>query len=219
MVVPSREIMSPGILKHREKDAAFVAFVYQDPDDWRFSLVKMEYDLGTTPTGRIKTEIELTPARRYSFLVGQNESSHTAQRQLLLILENDASMPSLAEFEEAFSVEVVTKEFFEKYKQLYISVKESLDTLTDDNESIHKEFTDKQLDSVNFAKKLLGQIVFLYFLQKKGWFGVGRDEEWGTGPKDFLRRLFEKRVVPYQNFFNDILEPLFYNTLALERIG
>jgi len=32
---------------------------------------------------------------------------------------------------------------------------------------------------VNFAKKLLGQIVFLYFLQNKGWFGVGRDEDWG----------------------------------------
>jgi len=59
--------------------------------------------------------------------------------------------------------------------------------------------------------------VFLYFLQKKGWFGVSRDEDWGRGPKDFLRRLFEKKVVPYGNFFNDVLEPLFYEALAVER--
>jgi hypothetical protein len=36
-------------------------------------------------------------------------------------------------------------------------------------------------------------IVFLYFLQKKGWFGVGRDDNWGKGSKHFLRELFEKK--------------------------
>jgi hypothetical protein len=44
--------------------------------------------------------------------------------------------------------------------------------------------------------------------------GEGRDDEWGTGPKDFLRRVFKKKIVPYQNFFNDILEPLFHEALA-----
>src|SRR5205085_11317144 len=75
------------------------------------------------------------------------------------------------------------------------------------------------------AKKLLGQIVFLYFLQKKGWFGVKRDADWGTGDKSYLRHLFEQRETYYQrsekqakhNFFNDILEPLFYETLSSER--
>ncbi|MHB8231547.1 MAG: Eco57I restriction-modification methylase domain-containing protein, partial [bacterium] len=59
--------------------------------------------------------------------------------------------------------------------------------------------------------------VFLYFLQKKGWFGVERNAGWGTGPKDFLRRLFEKQITNYDNFFNDILEPLFYEALAQPR--
>jgi len=63
----------------------------------------------------------------------------------------------------------------------------------------------------------LGQIVFLYFLQKKGWFGVKRDADWGTGPKNFLRELFEGKHGTYKNFFNDILEPLFYEALAWER--
>jgi len=35
----------------------------------------------------------------------------------------------------------------------------------------------------------LGQIVFLYFVQKKGWLGVVKGQGWGTGPHDFLRRL------------------------------
>jgi hypothetical protein len=40
---------------------------------------------------------------------------------------------------------------------------------------------------VDFAKKLLGQIVFLYFIQKKGWLGVAKGGKWGDGPRNFLR--------------------------------
>jgi len=205
-------------LKNRaEKDAALVAFVSPDDNDWRFSLVKMEYELAGTPTGKTKVETLLTPARRYSFLVGENESSHTAQVQLLDILEHDERKPLLSDFEKAFSIEVVTSEFFTKYKLLYLDVKEALEDEIKQNRKAKEDFATKGVDTINFAKKLLGQVVFLYFLQKKGWFGVGRDEDWGTGPKDFLRRLFEKKIAAYSNFFNDVLEPLFYEALAVER--
>lgn len=64
----------------------------------------------------------------------------------------------------------------------------------------------------------LGQIVFLYFVQKKGWLGVVKGQGWGTGPHDFLRRLANQSALSRKsdtpNFFNDILEPLFYNTPA-----
>jgi hypothetical protein len=70
---------------------------------------------------------------------------------------------------------------------------------------------------VDFAKKLMGQIVFLYFLQKKGWLGVTKGKDWGTGPHDFLRRLARGEHGGYQNLFNDVLEPLFYDTLATDR--
>jgi len=63
----------------------------------------------------------------------------------------------------------------------------------------------------------MGQIVFLYFIQKKGWLGVEKGKDWGTGPHDFLRRLAEAEYGKYENFFNDILEPLFYDTLATDR--
>jgi type I restriction-modification system DNA methylase subunit len=177
----------------------------------------MDYNLAQSPAGRVKVEKELTPARRYSFLVGKNESSHTAQVQLLPILQNDERKPLLADFEKAFNIEVVTREFYKKYRDLFIDVKEALEYIIGGNSKAKEDFDAKGIDPVNFSKKLLGQIVFLYFLQKKGWFGVGRDEVWGSGPKDFLRRLFNREIIPYDNFFNDILEPLFYEALAVER--
>ena len=205
-------------LKDRgEKEAGLIAFVSPAPSDWRFSLVKMEYKLAETPAGKVKVKDEFTPARRFSFLVGENESSHTAQVQLLPILQDDQNNPLLSDLESAFSIEVVTKEFFGKYRDLFDNVDEALRDIVNKDDRIQDDFGTKGVDTVNFSKKLLGQIVFLYFLQKKGWFGVGRDEDWGTGPKNFLRRLFEKKIVSYHNFFNDILEPLFYEALATER--
>jgi len=195
------------------KDAALAAFVSPGESDWRFSLVKMDYRFEQTPSGKIKVKEEFTPARRWSFLVGANEKSHTAQSRLINILENDEQAPTLQEIENAFDIETVTKEFFLKYRDLFLRTKEELDKVIKKDPKVEADFADKGVDTVNFAKKLLGQIVFLYFLQKKGWFGVGRDDDWGTGSKHFLRELFEKKHSDYKNFFNDILEPLFYEAL------
>jgi len=199
------------------KDAALVAFVSPDEEDWRFSLVKMDYRFEEGKSGKIKVKEEFTPARRWSFLVGKNEKSHTAQSRLVSILEDDEHNPTLAQLEEAFNIEPVTKEFFDKYRDLLIRTVDALDKIVKENQAVRKDFESKNINTVDFAKKLLGQIVFLYFLQKKGWFGVARDAEWGTGPKDFLRRLFNRKYSDYKNFFNDILEPLFYEALARER--
>lgn len=200
-----------------EKEAVLVAYVAPGEADWRFSLVKMDYKFEQAPTGKMKVEEEFTPARRWSFLVGENEKSHTAQSRLVNILTNDEHNPTLTELEEAFNIESVTKEFFLKYRDLFIRTKEALDKLVQNNSNIKADFEAKGVNTVDFAKKLLGQIVFLYFLQKKGWFGVGRDSAWGTGSKQFLRELFERKHGGYKNFFNDILEPLFYEALSRDR--
>ena len=198
------------------KDAALVAFVSPNLDEWRFSLVKMDYRLDASGE-KAKVQQELTPARRFSFLVGKTESSHTAQSRLVPILQDDSQDPNLQDLEEAFSIEKVTKEFFEKYRELFLKVKEALDEVVKKDRKVKQDFETKDIDTVNFAKKLLGQVVFLYFLQKKGWFGVERNKDWGTGPKNFLRLLFEKGIVQYDNFFNEILEPLFYEALRHDR--
>ncbi|MDO8675348.1 MAG: hypothetical protein Q7K71_04445 [Candidatus Omnitrophota bacterium] len=205
-------------LKDRDqKDAGLVAFVSPNSEDWRFSLIKMEYKFTEGKSGKVKVKEEFTPARRWSFLVGANENSHTAKSRLAPIVQDDEHNPTLNFFEEAFNIEKVTKEFFEKYRDLFLRVKETLDDVVKQDPKIKKDFIAKGVDTVDFAKKLLGQIVFLYFLQKKGWFGVERDADWGSGPKNFLRQLFDKKHSDYRNFFNDILEPLFYEALARER--
>lgn len=195
------------------KDAAMVAFYSDDCEDWRFSLVRMDYVLDEE---KQKIQKELTPARRYSFLVGKNERTHTARRQLLPVLQADTET-TLSDLETAFNIETVTKEFFEQYKALYLNLTESLNSHLKKDAITKKEFHGKGVKTADFAKRLLGQIVFLYFLQKKGWLGVERRKEWGTGPKDFLQRLYRKENGEYENFFNDVLEPLFYEALATER--
>ena len=206
-----------------EKDAALVAFYGDDPQDWRFSFVKMEYQLTKEEDGKVSIVQELTPAKRYSFLVGVNEPNHTCRQQFKDLVMREDTNPSLDEIENAFSIEKVTKEFFIDYKELYLKLEESLEEVIEQDSYVKQEFKEKNISTIDFAKKLLGQIVFIYFLQKKGWLGVGVNKEWGSGPKDFMRRLFgdkKKGIKPmesYKNFFNDILEPLFYEALANPR--
>jgi len=199
------------------KDAALVAFVAPNEEDWRFSLVKMDYRFEKGKKGRMRVKEEFTPARRWSFLVGINENSHTAQSQLVDLIADDEKNPILAQLEYAFNIEKVTKEFFEKYRELFLWTEETMEDIVKKDKKIKGDFETKGVETVDFSKKLLGQVVFLYFLQKKGWFGVKRDADWGTGPKNFLRELFEGKHGIYKNFFNDILEPLFYEALARER--
>ena len=211
-------------LGNYDKDAALVAFYGDDLSDWRFSFIKMEYSLTKTEDGKVKVATELTPAKRCSFLVGKNEPNHTAKKQLVDLLMDEQISPTLEDLEEAFSVEKVTEEFFSEYKERYLELRDELEKIVSKNEDVRREFAEKCIDVVDFSKRLLGQIVFIYFLQKKGWLGVGKDpatgkfKKWGEGPKDFLRRLFDRKIVEYKNFFNDVLEPLFYEALARPRL-
>jgi hypothetical protein len=200
------------------KEAGLVAFVAPDARSWRFSFVRMEYESKRDPkTGKIAIEARLTPARRFSYIVGKYESCHTAQSRFLDLLQDTETRPSLAKIEEAFSVETVTDEFFRQYKELFLGLKDELDKLAKNDPTIAGEFAEKRLSIADFAKKLMGQIVFLYFLQKKGWLGVPKGGNWGDGPHNFLRQLFGGKFRSYKNFFNDILEHLFYDTLATDR--
>lgn len=193
---------------------ALVAFYNEDRNDWRFSFVKLDTALIQDDKGKIKIVNNFTPAKRFSFLVGEFEPNHTAQSRLVSLLEKD--YPTLDEIEEAFNVEKVSKEFFENYKELFLQLTEDLKNIRENEPSqrINAEFTLKSISDADFCKKLLGQLVFLYFIQKKGWLGVARDKKWGEGDKQFLRHTFERAINEGKNFFNDYLEPLFYNALA-----
>lgn len=199
-------------MRTKGKENALVAFYRDNSADWRFSFVKLEISLKQDDKGNVKVANEYTPAKRYSYLVGELEPNHTAQSRLVELLVKE--YPTLEEIEEAFNVEKVSKEFFAQYKDLFLQLVDNLKDIRSKDDRINFEFTTRSITEANFCKKLLGQLVFLYFIQKKGWLGVPKGANWGEGDKQFLRHTFEKAVAEGKNFFNDYLEPLFYNALA-----
>lgn len=215
----ARTALRNFVIKHLtkfEKDYALVAFYSKEDEgsDWRFSFIKLEHQAYLDEKKqKVKTRKEFTPAKRYSFLVGKYEKAHTAKTQILPLLQNIANNPTIEEIENAFSIEKVTDEFFAQYKDLYVKLYEHFENDT----HIQSELVKANIDNTRFTKKLLGQIVFLYFLQKKGWLGVPQNEHWGKGKKRFIQELFEEAQNKDQNYFKEYLQPLFYEALAKER--
>jgi hypothetical protein len=203
-------------LKQFEKEASLIAFYAHDDKgaDWRFSFVKIEHEAYKDEKGKVKIKQELTPARRYSFLVGVHENSHTACKQLLPVLEMDYADPRIEGIEAAFSIEKITDEFFDQYKALFQKLAIHLK-----KQKWFKRATEDETDQAisRFAKKLLGQIVFLYFLQKKGWLGAAKDNAWGQGSRKFLRDRYNLTANSGGDYYRDFLQYLFYEALACER--
>lgn len=263
------------LIENANADAAFIAFYTEGEPKWRLSFVRLDYEM-KIENGHLKTKENLTPAKRYSYLVGENEPCHTAISRFERFIKDSTAepeSPTLDDLENAFSVEKVTDEFFRLYCEKYHQLREKLE----ENEDFCIEAEQHNFTSAQFAKKLMGQIVFLYFLQKKGWLGVGawpntltekeyknafyargaksrelipmvyrpvgdgtyrisgaglnaiNDEDeavlamcvkgkpWGSGPHNFMRKLFEIAEKKNQNFFDDLLEPLFYDALNVNR--
>lgn len=225
----ARTALRNFVIKHLntfDKDYALVAFYSKEDggEDWRFSFIKLEYQSYLDEEKqKVKTRKEFTPAKRYSFLVGKYEKAHTAKNQILPLLQNIANNPTIKQIEDAFSIEKVTDEFFGKYRDLYLKLcghfkndKKLVNSLIDEN-IIEVEEAEKAAIS-RFTKKLLGQIVFIYFLQKKGWLGVKPSGNWGKdGNKLFLQDLYIEAKNRNKNYFKDYLQFLFYDALAKKR--
>lgn len=150
----------------------------------------------------IKTE---TAPKRYTFLLGENEPCRTAAERLFeLISKKKTTSIKLADVIDAFSVERLNKEFFAGYKAQY-------------NKFLQQLSDNKQ--NRDYVKKLLGRLVFLQFLQKKGWMGVPASRsDWNGGDKNYLCHLIEG-YNGNDRLLSDVLEPLFFNTLNEKREG
>lgn len=117
----------------------------------------------------------------------------------------------------SLSIDIVSDNFFNGYTRLFKEiVKEA-----SDNKKIKKEFLgfpDPDRAIRNYVKKLMGRIVFIQFLQRKGWMGVPSvDEGWATGNPEFIQDLFEN-TDRKDTFVDDILLPLFHD-LNIKRDG
>lgn len=179
---------------------ALAAFISKSSPNYRFSLITVDLDL----KGRKVTK-EYSSPKRYSFYLGPDAKTHTPERFLV----KKGRVEDFEDLASRFNVEIVTKEFFDKYTDLFGRLSKYLK-----KDKAFQVFAKKsKIDTDNFAKKLLGQVVFLYFLQRKGWLGAKKGESISSGDKNFLRILFNRNKKEEHDFFNDYLEPLFYNAL------
>ena len=171
-----------------------------------------------------------TNPKRYSFILGDNESCYTPAQRLLTLkakqpqfiaFENNVGI-SLKDLTDTFSVEALNNEFFKKYKDIhykklweYIANKEDYATCLLNKEE--NEISKQQKPIRDFAKKMLGRIVFLHFLQKKGWMGCPTNSaEWKNGDKLFMQNLFT-HYPDKEKFYSQCLTVLFYNVLNARR--
>lgn len=219
--------LAPGIILERNRvglrnllrkywkniDAAFIA--YHRPEsaspesaNWRFTYVSelTGYD-AEGELIKIKTE-----PKRYTYLLGESESIRTAVERFELIIKKGNKV-TLDDVKETFSVEKLSKTFFDEYKKHYdifckymVSQPGIYQTIFNGDEKAIRDFN----------KKLLGRIVFLYFIQKKGWLGVPKNQSWGKGDHNFLTNQFKSFQHP-ELFYQDFLSVLFFDTLNTKR--
>ncbi len=180
---------------------ALVFYYSQNQDDYRLTFIAKQTYFNESGEF-VKKE---TAPKRYTFLLGKNEPCTTAASRLKELADKKTyGSIYLADVTDAFSVERLNKEFFNGYKAQY---KKFVDTLSDTKQ--HRDY----------VKKLLGRLVFLQFLQKKGWMGVpASNTKWEGGDKNYLSKLVDN-YANINRLLSDVLEPLFFKTLNEKRNG
>ncbi|MFY9379691.1 MAG: TaqI-like C-terminal specificity domain-containing protein [Acutalibacteraceae bacterium] len=211
-------------IKHIDQNithGAFVFFYSKYQKDYRFSFIARwsELDLETGEFRKGETK-----PKRYTYLLGDNEACTTAAKRLLMLAaKRDNHEIGIKDIIDTFSVESLNKEFFKTYKEHYerfwrfIANTDSgyREILLDEDES--KKEVDREKPIRDFAKKLLGRIVFLHFLQKKGWMGCdAKTTKWENGEKQFMQLLFSD-FSDKAHFHSKCLTKLFFNTLNTRR--
>ena len=189
-------------LKIQDYDSALCSFYHPNQGEWRLSFITRESSVDIS-SEKLKFIEQLSPSRRQSFIAGPNEGTHTAKKQFLLRIQSD-NKPSFNDIASIFAIEAVNDDFYEQYKELYLRLTEELEQFMEKDPVIAADFKEKEVSASDFAKKTLGQFVFLYFIQKKGWI---KDKS-NSGGSFTFRKLFDSRNG--KNFFNDLMEPIFY---------
>ena len=174
---------------------------------------------------------ESTDTKRFTYLLGEGHRSRTAIQQFEKLRDSKLSLRDLT---KAFSVDAVSDMFFDGYKKQYediiqyitgkrmvkVANKWEEQIKNDPCEGIMQEFArfpNPEKAVRDYVKKLMGRLVFLQFLQKKGWLGVPVGEPWGTGDREFIQNLFAQ-TADKDHFIDNVLEVLF-NDLNTERKG
>ena len=177
---------------------------------------------------------ENTAAKRYTYVFGESDNYYNTPVGRFDALQRNGI--SFENIKDAFSVEALSKEFFDKYREHYADivcyitgkryVKEKgkwvEKTIQEPCHVIFDQFVasfkNPEKTVRDYIKKLMGRLVFIQFLQKKGWLGVPyENKDWTGGDPRFLQNKFNE-FADKDNFIDGFLEPLF-NDLNSNRVG
>lgn len=187
-----------------EFDAAIV--VFSDGTDWRLSFVCEIKDVATSP-------------KRFTFVFGEKDNFYRTPIERFTTLQDEE--PTFKNIHKAFSVEALSDDFFDQYRDHYADFVEFITGKRYVKEGtkwvervIHKpnyQYSDTfGCDDKlvrDYIKKMFGRIVFLYFLQRK---------EWLDGNRNYMHDLFVNSDKK-DDFLDGVLEPLFFEILNTDK--
>lgn len=219
-----------NLLKSLTQQVSGAMVVFVQGDKWRFSYISKR-KVKNNATNEI--EDKETAPKRYTYLFGNGEKALTAAQRFDKLIQkqkdNLFDLLSLDDFEDAFSVEKLGKEFFANYKTAYEDFVQFLtgkryakkgskyaeQVVADPDWQLTALFGKDEKQARDFVKRMMGRIVFLYFIQKKGWLSVKQGKKWGEGNPDYLYDLF-KNSKQKDDFYARELVPLFFTRLNNE---
>jgi type I restriction-modification system DNA methylase subunit len=177
-----------NLLLKNHLDSLFI-FSNQSQDRWHFLNIKADDKNRSRQLFRRIT-------------VGRNEKLRTAAERLAILniatidptLKNVPLLDIRKLHEQAFDVEAVTKKFFEQYHRVFNSVQQLIQGFTD--------LEQKRL----FTQRLFNRLMFIAFIQKKGWLKFQGDTNYLTA----LWNAYRKSRSDESNFYLERLELLFF---------
>ena len=191
------------ILRGQGVNNAIVAFANADRNNYRISLLTSKYEFSGDKIVKV-----ISNPRRYSYALGYGTKTKTAYKFLI----EKGKVDSLEELTARFSVEVVNKQFYSEIAACFTEL------VGGDRDGRHYERQLKLQSVTNhnkyseFAVRLIGRIVFCWFLKEK-------KSESGLP-------LLPEQMISVDgitdNYYHTVLEPLFFellNTNANRRKG
>ena len=175
-----RKMIAP-YLKY-DVDAAIAVFV--DENHWRLSYI-------------CDMKEGITNAKRFSYILGDEQGQYKTPLERLDTIYAKRGRFVLNDLREAFSVDALSDEFFDEYHIHYNRIVAELARQGKTGAVYH-----------DYVKKLMGRIVFLHFLQKKGWL---------CGDTNFMLSTFSQSN-RRSDYLESVLEPLFFGILNTEPI-
>ena len=183
-------------------DAALA--VFNDGINWRLSLI---CDL----------KEDATSTKRFTYVFGDEKAFYKTPILRFESLRTKAN--EFLEIKKAFSVEALSDDFFDEYRKQYAEFVKFLtgkEYVKKGNKWVEQEtgepdaqyFTSFKKDDKlvrDYIKKMMGRIVFLYFLQSKGWL---------AGNLHYMHDLFYDASDEVKgDFLDKVLEPMFFGLL------